>query len=103
MVAQKSLKNKALTGMAWNSVERFAGQGISFVIGIILARILMPADYGVIGMLMIFFAFADLFVGSGLSMALIQKTDRSDVDYSTIFHFNFILYVLFSRPDCPLI
>jgi len=94
MVAQKSLKNKALTGMAWNSVERFAGQGISFVIGIILARILMPADYGVIGMLMIFFAFADLFVGSGLSMALIQKTDRSDVDYSTIFHFNFIVALI---------
>lgn len=90
--------------MAWNSIEKFAIQGISFVIGVILARILTPADYGLIGMLAIFFAFSDLFVGSGLSMALIQKSDRTEVDYSTIFHFNltvgliFYLILFFSAP-----
>ena len=94
-MTEHSLKNKAITGMAWNSIEKFAIQGISFVIGIILARILMPADYGLIGMLSIFFAFSELFIGSGLSMALIQKSDRTEVDYSTIFHFNLIVGLIF--------
>lgn len=94
-MTDQSLKDKAITGMVWNSVDKFAVLGISFIIGVILARILMPADYGLIGMLAIFFAFSELFVGSGLSMALIQKTDRSEVDYSTIFHFNLIVGVIF--------
>jgi O-antigen/teichoic acid export membrane protein len=90
-----TLKNKALTGMVWNSIEKFAVQVISFAIGIILARILMPADYGLIGMLAIFMSLSELFVGSGLSMALIQKTDRTDVDYSTVFYFNLIVSLIF--------
>ena len=90
-----SLKNKAFTGMAWNSIDKFAIQGIGFIIGIVLARILMPADYGLIGMLAIFFAFSELFVGSGFSMALIQKSDRTEVDYSTIFHFNLVVGLIF--------
>ncbi|MBU0768946.1 MAG: lipopolysaccharide biosynthesis protein [Proteobacteria bacterium] len=104
MIAQQSLKNKAITGMIWNSIDKIAIKGVAFVIGIILARILMPADYGLIGMLAIFIAFSDMFVGGGLSMALIQKTDRTDVDYSTIFHFNLIvglicyLILFFSAP-----
>jgi len=81
--------------MIWNSIDKIAIKGIAFVIGIILARILMPSDYGLIGMLAIFIAFSDLFVGGGLSQALIQKTDRTEIDYSTIFHFNLIVaYVL---------
>ena len=91
MNSTPSLKHKVFTGMVWNSVDKFAIQGIGFIIGIILARILMPADYGLIGMLAIFFAFSDLFVGSGFSMALIQKSDRTEVDYSTIFHFNLVI------------
>jgi teichuronic acid exporter len=90
-VTTTSLKNKALTGMAWNSIEKFAIQGIGFIIGIILARILMPSDYGLVGIVAIFFAFSELFVGSGFSMALIQKEDRTETDYSTIFHFNLIV------------
>lgn len=90
-----SLKNKALTGMAWSSADKFAVQGVSFAIGVILARLLMPADYGLIGILAIFMALSELFVGSGLSTALIQKSDRTDVDYSTIFHFNLIVSLVF--------
>jgi len=93
-VAEKTLKNKAITGIIWNGIDKFAIQGITVIIGIILARILMPADYGLIGMLAIFIAFSDLFVSGGLSQALIQKTDRTDVDYSTIFHFNVIVGVI---------
>lgn len=94
MTAQQSLKNKALTGMIWNGIDKIAIKGIAFIIGIILARILMPSDYGLIGMLAIFIAFSDLFVGGGISQALIQKTDRTDIDYSTIFHFNLIVSLI---------
>lgn len=90
----ESLKNKALVGMFWKAVEKIASTGISFFIGIILARILMPADYGLIGMLAIFFAFTELFINSGFSSALIQKKNRTEVDYSTIFYFNLIVSVL---------
>jgi len=90
----ESLKNKALMGMVWKAVEKISGTGISFIIGVILARILMPTDYGLIGMLAIFFAFTELFIDSGFSSALIQKKDRTDVDYSTIFYFNLIVSVL---------
>ncbi len=81
--------------MVWNSIDKFGIQGIAFVIGIILARILMPVDFGLIGMLAIFFAFSELFVGSGFSMALIQKSDCTEVDYSTIFYFNLIVGLVF--------
>jgi len=91
MTCQQSLKNKAIAGMIWNGIDKIAIKGITFVIGVILARILMPSDYGLIGMLAIFIAFSDLFVGGGISQALIQKTDRTDIDYSTIFHFNFFV------------
>lgn len=87
----QSLKNKAIAGMIWSSIDKIAIKGIAFVIGIILARILMPTDYGLIGMLAIFIAFSDLFVGGGLSLALIQKSNRTNIDYSTIFHFNFLI------------
>ena len=103
-MADQSLKNKAITGMAWSAIQNFAVQGISFAIGIILARILMPSDYGLIGMLAIFLAISQLFVESSFSSALIQKTDRTEVDYSTIFYFNlavgvvFYLILFFSAP-----
>lgn len=89
-----SLKNKALTGMTWNSIDKFAIQGIGFIISIILARLLMPADYGLVGILAIFFSFSELFIGSGFSIALIQKTDRDEVDYSTIFYFNVVISLI---------
>ena len=91
----QTLKSKTVNGIFWNAVDKFGTQAISFVIGIILARILMPSDYGLIGMLAIFFAFSELFINSGFSSALIQKKDRSDTDFSTIFYFNVSVAVLF--------
>jgi teichuronic acid exporter len=67
-----SLKSKATKGMAWSAIGTFSSQAISFVIGIILARILMPSDYGLIGMLAIFFAISQLFVESGFSIYCIS-------------------------------
>lgn len=90
-----SLKNKTFRGMAWNSIEKFAVQALSFLISTILARLLSPSDFGLIGMLAIFFAVSEIFVGSGFSSALIQKKNRTEKDFSTIFFYNFLVALLF--------
>ena len=86
-----SLKQKAVSGVAWTSVERFTQQIIQFVIGVAIARILAPQDYGIIGMTAIFFAIASTFIDSGFGNALIQKKDRNEIDYSTCFYFNILV------------
>lgn len=86
-----SLKQKAVSGVAWTSIERFTQQIIQFVIGIAIARILAPQDYGIIGMTAIFFAIATTFIDSGFGSALIQKKDRNEIDYSTCFYFNILV------------
>lgn len=87
-------KDKALVGTFWLLVERFSVQLCQFVISIVLARLLMPEDYGVVGMLSIFMAIAQAFLDSGFNRALIQKKDRSDIDYSTVFYFNIAIAVV---------
>ncbi len=89
-----SLKHKTISGVAWSSIERFSVQGIQFVIQVIMARILMPEDYGVIAMLAIFLAVFQTFIDSGFSSALVQKNDRSEVDYATVFYFNIVISVV---------
>lgn len=89
------LKEKTLSGVKWNAIGRFSTQGISFVIGLILARLLSPADYGVTGMVGIFFAIASTFIDSGFGSALIRKQDCNDVDYSTAFYFNAVVGLVF--------
>ena len=84
----KSLKQKAITGVIWSSVERFSVQGIQFVFSLLIARILDPADYGLVAMLSIFLAVSQTFIDSGFNNALIRKADRTDTDYSTVFYFN---------------
>ena len=90
----KTLKQQAVSGIAWTSVERFTQQIIQFVLGIAIARILAPQDYGIIGMTAIFFAIATTFIDSGFGSALIQKKDRNEVDYSTCFYFNVLVGVV---------
>lgn len=93
-----SLKSKTVKGTVWSSIERFSVQGIQFVVMIIMARILTPADYGLVGMLAIFIAVSQSLIDSGFSQALIRKQDRTEVDNSTVFYFNIavgiILYFL---------
>ena len=91
----QSLKNKTIKAMAWSSVSKMVSYFVNFIIGIILARLLMPSDFGLIGMLAVFFAISQLFVESGFSNALIQKIDRTNVDFSTIFYFNIIVSTAF--------
>lgn len=89
-----SLKSQAKKGLFWSAFGQFSTTGISFVIGIILARLLSPEEYGVISMLAIFLAISTSITDSGFSQALIRKTDCNDVDRSTVFYFNIIASIL---------
>lgn len=94
-MAQDSLTTKTKNGFLWSAIETFSGQAIQFAISIVLARLLMPSDFGIIGMLTIFLAFSDSIIDSGFGNALIQKRERTQIDYSTIFYFNVLIAVLF--------
>lgn len=88
------LKKQAAKGVMWSAIERFSVQGIQYVLSIIIARILMPADYGLIAILTVFVAISQTFVDGGLANALIQKKNRTETDYSTVFCFNAALAVI---------
>jgi len=90
-----SLKQKTVSGLIWSFVDTMAGQGITFIVGIILARLLSPREFGLIGMLTVFIAVSQSFIDSGFSNALIRKKDCSNTDYSTVFYFNLAVGVLF--------
>ena len=100
----ESLRKKTLYGMSWSLVENFSLQGIQFVIGVLLARVLSPSDYGMVGMLAIFTAISQTLINSGFSTAIVRKTDRTQTDLSTAFWFNIgvgiVLYFIlfFSGP-----
>lgn len=92
------LKSTAVHGIMWSAVERFSVQAVQFVVTLVMARLLSPTDYGLIGMLTIFIALSQTLIDSGFSQALIRKQDRTEVDNSTVFYFNivvgFALYVI---------
>lgn len=83
-----NLKQKAAAGMVWTALQRYSTMFISFISGIILARLLTPYDYGCIGMLSIFMVLAESFIDGGFGSALIQKKRPTQEDYSTIFFWN---------------
>ena len=89
-----NLKSKTQKGLVWSFVERFATQGVQFLFGIILARLLSPEDYGTIAMPLVFLAIAQCFIDSGFSTALIRKPDLTEEDLSTAFYFNIGVGVL---------
>lgn len=88
---EASLRSKTVSGAVWGALERFSAQGISFVVMIIMARILTPADYGIVGMVLVFINIAQSLVDSGFSQALIRKQDRTETDNSTTFYFNIVV------------
>lgn len=82
-------KHKILINFAWRFAERCGAQLVSFIVSIVLARILAPEDYGTIALVTVFTAILQVFVDSGLGTALIQKKDADDLDFSSVFYFNF--------------
>ena len=88
-----SLKSKTIKGASWSFVDNIAGSGITFLVGIVLARLLTPEEFGLIGIITIFIAVFNSIVDSGFSNALIRKNDAKQIDYNTAFIFNLILSV----------
>ena len=92
-MAEQSLKDKTVKGVLWSGVERFSTQGVNFLIMLIIARIVSPSDYGLVGMLAVFIAVSQSLVDSGFSQALIRKNERSEVDINTVYYFNLLVSI----------
>lgn len=93
-MAQSDLKNKTVNGVVWSFIERFSVQGVVFVLDLIIARLIGPENYGLIAMLAIFMSVSQVFIDGGFSSALIQRKERSEADYSTVFYINFAISIL---------
>ncbi len=84
----ENLKSQTVRGVWWSFLEKYSTQGVSFLITLVMARILTPGEYGLIGMLAIFMALGQVFIDGGFANALIQKKERTETDYSTVFWIN---------------
>lgn len=89
-----SLKKRALEGFFWMFIQQFGVQGINFLVSIILARLLLPGEFGLIGMITILIGFGNIFVNSGMSQSLLRTTDADEEDFSTIFFFNLVVSII---------
>ena len=91
-----SVASKSIHGIIWSAIERFSLQGVHFLTGIVLARLLSPSDFGMIGMLSIFMSVSQTLIDCGFSNALIRQKNATESDYGTAFIINFSNY------QCPL-
>lgn len=87
-------KNTVFSNFIWRFAERCGAQLVTFVVSIVLARLLMPEDYGTIALVTVFTTIMQVFVDSGLGTALIQKKDADDLDFSSVFYFNFVVCII---------
>ncbi|SFT02943.1 lipopolysaccharide biosynthesis protein [Paenibacillus sp. BC26] len=92
-MGEKTLKNKVMSGVFWAFSERIISQGVSFVLSIILARLLMPSEYGIIALVLVFTNLANVFVSNGIGETLIQKKDADETDFSSLFYFSLTVSV----------
>lgn len=90
----ESLKNKTISSMLWSTLGKFGTMGIQFVTNIVLARLLMPDDFGTIGMLSIFIVLSETFIIGGFGQALIQKKNPTHIDYTTVFYWNLVASIV---------
>lgn len=81
----ESIKDKTVKGVGWSLVDNIASSGITFLVGLILARLLTPAEYGIMAMITIFIAVSNSIIDSGFSNALVRKIDVRRIDYNTYF------------------
>ncbi len=103
-MSDTKLKEKTIKGFQWSFVDNIGKLGGQFIIGIILARLLSPSDFGLVGMITLFIVVGESLINSGFGQALIQKKDADNIDFSTVFYFNIfasvIIYLIiyFSSP-----
>lgn len=93
-MAEQSLKDKTVKGVSWSAIDSLLGQGITFLVGLVLARILSPSEYGLIGLTTIFITVFNAIIDSGFSQAVIRKKDASNDDYNTMFITNMVLSIV---------
>lgn len=92
----ESLKNKTVKGTVWSFLDAFLGQGVTFLVGLVLARLLSPEEYGLIAIITIFISVFNSIVDSGFSNALIRKQDATEADYNTVFYTNLVISAVLS-------
>lgn len=92
-MAEQSLKNKTVKGVGWSAADAFLGQGVTFIVGLVLARLLSPEEYGLIGIVMIFTTIMMGVLDNGFSNALIRKQEVTKEDYNTLFFCNLAISV----------
>lgn len=90
-----SIKQETVKGVFWSGIEKFSDQGLRFTVGLVLARLLTPNDFGLVAMLTIFFSISETFIDSGFGTALIRKQNRTEKDFSTVFYFNIVVSFIF--------
>ena len=101
---EDSLKQKTVRGVGWSFIDNIASSGITFLVGLVLARLLTPEEYGVMAIIAIFIAISNSIIDSGFSNALIRKIKVERVDYNTVFYFNLLvsiilyIFLFFSAP-----
>lgn len=93
-MAEQSLKDKTVKGVGWSAIDSILGQGITFIVGLVLARILSPSEYGLIGIVTIFITVFNAIIDSGFSQAVIRKKEASNDDYNTMFITNMVLSIV---------
>lgn len=86
-----SLKKKSITGLIWSSFDIILSNGVTFITSIILARILLPSEFGILGLVMVFLALANTLIDGGFSVGLIRKISCSDEEYNSVFYFNLFM------------
>ena len=90
-MTEDSLKTKTVKGVTWSAIDNVAGYAVTFIVGVILARLLSPEDYGLLGLIGIFTAICRCFINAGFGSALIRKKDVTNDDYNTVFIFNLVM------------
>lgn len=90
-----SIRHQTVKGFVWSGVEKLSNQGIRFLVGLVLARLLTPSDFGLVAMLTIFHSISFSFIDSGFGTALIRKQNRTEEDFTTVFIFNVIVSFIF--------
>lgn len=94
-LTSESLKQKTVKGVTWTFTEQVLTRGVNFLIGIILARLLSPTDYGLVGILGVFLTISQTLINGGLTSALIQTKNPSEKDFSTVYIVNLVLSFVF--------
>ena len=91
-----SIRGKTKLAIFWTTLELSGSLVVQFTLGVLMARLLSPAEFGTIGMIRIFLALSLLFINAGLGQALIYKKDATDADNDTLFYFNITIGIIMS-------